>query len=109
MKQLFIILIGIVLVTCSSCTGCSQSGQKRLAAENAAIAEYEAEEQAKKPTRMPAVMRARVLENNTITYCYLDSTQQLVYIPRDSVWLDMVTHRINDTSNTTMKVVLLPR
>jgi len=51
-------------------------------------------------------VRAIVLENNTISYCTLDSREKEIYHPGDTVWLDMSTHRINDTSTHTMKVIL---
>lgn len=50
--------------------------------------------------------RAVILENNTVTYCLLDGAYKYTIMPGDTVWLDLKTHLINDTSNTTMRAVL---
>lgn len=50
--------------------------------------------------------RAEVLENNTITYVNMTYNERQVYYPKDSVWVDLATHRINDTADNTMRCVL---
>ena len=51
-------------------------------------------------------VRAKVLENNTITYCRLNMCQQITLHSTDTVWLDLSKHTINDTAENTMLVVL---
>jgi hypothetical protein len=52
-------------------------------------------------------VRAKVLENGTVTYCTLDDRKKEIYHPNDTVWLNLATHQIDDTSSNTMQVVLL--
>lgn len=46
--------------------------------------------------------RAQVMENNTITPVYMTMGERLLYEAGDSVWVDLRTHRVNDTSENTM-------
>lgn len=51
-------------------------------------------------------VRAEVLENNTVTYCILNDSEIEIYHPNDTVWLNLNTHTIDDTSDNTMMCVL---
>ncbi len=50
--------------------------------------------------------RAVILENSTVTYCTLNSTQLNTLRVKDTVWLDVVTHTISDTSHEALRAVL---
>jgi len=50
--------------------------------------------------------RAVILENNTISYCKVPERLKDVYYSNDSVWLNLATHTIDDTSANTMRAVL---
>lgn len=52
-------------------------------------------------------VRARVAENNTITIIQLTDDQRNILWIGDTVWIDLRTHTINDTSNTAMKAVII--
>jgi hypothetical protein len=52
------------------------------------------------------IVRAKVVENNTITYCVLTPTERKAVRSGDTVWLDLGSHRINDTADNTMRAVL---
>jgi hypothetical protein len=54
------------------------------------------------------VMRAKVLENSTITYVVLPKAVSNIYHPGDTVWLSLKDHRIHDTDTTTLRAVLSP-
>jgi hypothetical protein len=51
-------------------------------------------------------VRARVLENNTITYVSLDMQQAGALSYDDTVWVNLKTHKIDDIDTTTMKCVI---
>lgn len=54
-------------------------------------------------------VRIKVLENSTISYVRLDSIELSVVYPLDSIWVNLATHRMDDTCNTTMRcVVFMP-
>ncbi len=46
--------------------------------------------------------RAQVMENNTITVVKMTLDERLFYRDGDSVWVDLGTHRVNDTMENTM-------
>ena len=50
----------------------------------------------------PYHWRAQVLENSTITLVKMTLDERMVYEEGDSVWVDLATHRINDTLDNTM-------
>jgi len=95
MKALFIALLAIVIVSCNS-----KSGQK--------LKEKELIAASSKPTDTTYV-RARILENRTIVIAKLTHLQAEHYRATDTVWLNLSTYMIDDTSDYTMKAVLLLR
>jgi len=52
--------------------------------------------------------RAKVLENNTITFVRIPDYLSKVYSYGDTVWVDMAKHIIDDTSDVTMQCVIQP-
>lgn len=54
----------------------------------------------------PVIRRAVVLENNTLTYVSIRPSLDTVYKAGDTVWVNLDTHRIDDTDSTTMMAVL---
>lgn len=54
------------------------------------------------------VCRAKVLESNTIVILKVTANQRNLLNQYDTVWVNMITHKIDDTCNTAMKCVILP-
>lgn len=54
----------------------------------------------------PITCRAKCLENNTITYAKYPEALMSMYREGDTVWVNMVTHCIDDTDTTAMMCVL---
>lgn len=52
--------------------------------------------------------RILVLENNTVSYVNIPKGLDSVFTYNDTVWVNMLTHRIDDTDSFTMKCVLKP-
>jgi ribosomal protein S8E len=95
MKALFIALLAIVIVSCNS-----KSGQKLKEKELITVAEKPAD---------TIYTRARILENRTIVIAKLTRLQAQYYRAADTVWLNLATYMIDDTSDYTMKAVILLR
>lgn len=59
-------------------------------------------------TKCPVYKTRRVviLENNTISFVHIPRALDSVYKIDDTVWVNLVTHRIDDTCNTTMMAVI---
>lgn len=55
-----------------------------------------------------SVVRAKVVENNTIAYVRINRNIIRSYEPGDTVWVNLATHRIDDVSDISMKAVLYP-
>lgn len=53
------------------------------------------------------VVKAKVLENATVTYAWLNDEQYSTLKNLDTVWLDLAKHEVNDTAENTMMAVLL--
>ena len=53
------------------------------------------------------IKRVVVLENNTISFVHVPTGLDSVYRINDTVWVNLITHRIDDTCNTTMKALLV--
>ncbi len=51
-------------------------------------------------------VRIKVLENSTISYVRLDTTQLKVLHDQDTIWVNLATHLMDDTCNTTMGSVV---
>lgn len=49
---------------------------------------------------------ATVLENGTVTHVDMNLAEFMLHIDYDTVWVDLSTHTINDTSDAAMKCVL---
>jgi hypothetical protein len=60
----------------------------------------------KTETNQPASLRVKVLENSTITYCDINARERSVLRPLDTIWVNLATHRIDDTCTTAMKAVI---
>lgn len=54
------------------------------------------------PHHTPYHWRAQVMENNTIVVVKMTLDERAIYKPGDSVWVDLATHRVNDTLDNTM-------
>lgn len=52
--------------------------------------------------------RVVVLENNTVSFVRIPIGLDSVYRISDTVWVNMETHRIDDTCSTTMMCVIKP-
>jgi hypothetical protein len=52
--------------------------------------------------------RVVVLENNTVSFVRIPTGLDTVYRNNDTVWVNMETHKIDDTSSTTMMCVIKP-
>lgn len=50
--------------------------------------------------------RAQVVENGTITHVDMVGTERFTYLMGDSVWVNMDTHRVDDTAQNSMLCVL---
>lgn len=50
--------------------------------------------------------KVRILENNTCTIIKI--TQAEIKLLKDTVWVNLATHRIDDISDNTMKAVFQP-
>lgn len=92
MKKTFIGLV--CLLTLLSCG--SRSGNRQTTSEP----------DEKKVPKVSAVYRVKILENGTISYCNLTLDEQLSMHPLDTVWVNLATHRIDDTCTTAMKGVI---
>jgi hypothetical protein len=59
-------------------------------------------------TRKPPfkTKRVRVLENNTISYIHVPFGLDSIYKYNDTVWVNMITHKIDDIDTTTMMCVI---
>lgn len=53
------------------------------------------------------VRRVLVLENNTVSYVHVPRGLDSVYRNNDTIWVNLETHKIDDTCNTTMMGVLI--
>jgi len=51
--------------------------------------------------------RVKIIENGTISYVNLTPEEEKVYRPADTVWVNLETHKVDDTCSTTMKGVIL--
>ena len=92
--SIIIILALIVLVSCQSRSGQRLQEKQAIAATKPADTIY---------------TRARILENRTIVIAKLTHLQAEHYRATDTVWLNLATYMIDDTSDYTMKAVLLLR
>jgi len=50
--------------------------------------------------------RVVVLENNTISFVHIPIGLDSIYRVNDTVWVNLITHRIDDTDNNTMKALI---
>jgi len=50
--------------------------------------------------------RVIVLENNTISFVHIPIGLDSIYRMNDTVWVNLITHRIDDTDNNTMKALI---
>ena len=50
--------------------------------------------------------RVVVLENNTISFVHVPIGLDSIYRINDTVWVNLITHRIDDTDNNTMKALI---
>lgn len=55
------------------------------------------------------VVKIKILESGTITYCKLTSVQGRLLKEGDSIWLDLTTNRINTTLSTSMKCIIIDK
>lgn len=85
MKKIMLLLSVLATMFCTSC-----SMNKKY--------KYEA--------ALEPLVRAKIVESGVITQCRLTSDQKWTLQSGDSVWLDVATHRIDDTARFTMKAVL---
>ena len=51
-------------------------------------------------------LRAKVLESNTITYVRLPVDKFDIYRDKDTVWVNLQNHTIDDTCTTAMQCVI---
>ena len=52
--------------------------------------------------------RIIVLESNTVSFVHVPTTLDSIYKDNDTVWVNLVTHRINDLDSNTMMSVIKP-
>jgi hypothetical protein len=52
--------------------------------------------------------RVIVLETNTISFVHIPVGLDSIYRNDDTVWVNMLTHRIDDTDSLTMMAVIKP-
>lgn len=52
--------------------------------------------------------RVIVLENNTVSFVNIPNHLDSVYRDNDTVWVNMITHRIDDSDSSTMMAVIKP-
>ena len=50
--------------------------------------------------------RVVVLENNTISFVHIPIALDSIYRINDTVWVNLLTHRIDDLDNNTMKALI---
>lgn len=50
--------------------------------------------------------RVEILENNTISFVHIPRSLDSVYKTYDTVWVNLVTHRIDDSDSLTMMGVI---
>ena len=62
-----------------------------------------------KNNQITHVWRAKVLENGSIVPVYTTYGECGLYHMTDSVWVNLATHRVDDTCTTTMLCVLISR
>ena len=85
--------IAFVLAVVAALVGCrSQSGQRAKGFEP-------------KPGQ-ELLIRSRVLENNTMTFVKMTYEEALLFRPLDTVWVNLETHKVDDTCRSAMKCVL---
>lgn len=51
--------------------------------------------------------RVVVLENNTISFVHVPIGLDSIYRINDTVWVNLITHRIDDTDDNTMKGLII--
>jgi len=50
--------------------------------------------------------RVVILENNTISFVHIPNTLDSIYRNEDTVWVNLLTHRIDDSDSLTMMAVI---
>jgi len=50
--------------------------------------------------------RVVILENNTVSFVHVPTTMDSIYRTNDTVWVNLVTHRIDDLDSLTMMAVI---
>ncbi len=50
--------------------------------------------------------RVVILENNTVSFVHVPATMDSIYRTNDTVWVNLVTHRIDDLDSLTMMAVI---
>lgn len=91
-KNLLIVFVLVIIGLCmSSCD--SKSGKwNQKPPENTSVSVFP--------------VRARVLENSTMSYVDLTFKQKLLFQSGDTIWLNLDTHLVDDTAQFTMKAEL---
>lgn len=54
-------------------------------------------------------IRVRILENNTVTHVDIPSSEEKLYKPNDTIWINLSTHKIDDIDTSAMKAVILTK
>ena len=50
--------------------------------------------------------RVVILENNTISFVHIPNALDSIYRNEDTVWVNLLTHRIDDSDSLTMMAVI---
>ncbi len=50
--------------------------------------------------------RVIILESNTVSFVHIPTTMDSIYRTNDTVWVNLVTHRIDDLDSNTMMSVI---
>ena len=54
------------------------------------------------------IKRVVVLENNTVSFVHVPVGLDSIYRAGDTVWVNLITHRIDDSDTLTMMSVIKP-
>jgi hypothetical protein len=94
---LLLLALSFCFVSCTSKSGHLLDNKKQVSQQTTVI-----------DMGVDSTVRVKVLENSTISYAIINKSVVNSFRPYDTVWLNMKTHRIDDTDTNTLKVVLCP-
>jgi hypothetical protein len=56
--------------------------------------------------KQTTIKKVLILENNTTSYIYLNTDLDTIFTKNDTIWINTITHKIDDSDNYTMMAVI---